>query len=987
MQSTNGQDFSIGSVFGNQVITNSDLPSGTNTIVGKVKDVVNNRVLYAVHNSNNNHTIYSCAASVFTRVLRTSLFTWTATSFVDMDILGEILVITDNSGEIIKINVTKAIAGATYTPLTNQILTLIKRPPQLVLTCANVIDGTFANNFIFEHYFQFYYRYIYEDDDPSVYSNMSDIIRASTPTATTENAIDVTIPASESIPVTVKQIDYAVRIDGGSEFFIYKSDYPVAGVLSSKTHRFYNSIFFETIADTESLKWFDSVPSTSRALKFKRSRLFLYNNTEGQTYSSSPLTGATLTVNTAAAPGRTFKHRGNYSVGIMFFDFAGRHAGVREIGTVTIPDRTDSNTVSRYTITWNVTAVAMSEIPLWATHYSIVMTKVKNISWFLSHTTADQFAYRTNVPGPPNAGNTFAKGSGKAYGTVSFNTVWDKWAFDISGLPAISQGYTFQAGDRFRIYQGGGVINDVPIHSQIGRFILTEASFDLLDMSTTAPTNKNFEIYRPKTEGQELFYEVGVRSPISNAGTGSRAFSVLTSTLPGDSEVQVSNTYTYTPGVGLYFNGLSVPANDEPYMNTFIPLATTSQFGKMNAFHRYFDTWASQPHGRSFLLQRVGSKQLLKTDYIRFSQPYILASGVSRLNVFDEVDEYQLPNRTGAGVKLEDVEESVLVATGQSKTTAIYIGQGFVTTSNSNNFLAKTDNVIGDDRKYLRSFGSLHPESFVERDGRVYYFDMTRGVVVRRSSDGLTAISNYGVSHFIRHFSQTNWSQRSAIKMHGGYDPWHDLYLLTAVYSDGTIMWTLGFYDINEHNDKPSWVGFFDYKPPYIDLEGYLFSVSTGQLWRHDETHFLNLYGVAKTRAIEIARSTKDRKVVVWEGLSVDGDAFYVDSGSNDNVAVITNDGLSLVSVGSNPVYGGSGGQTTTITYSELVLRQGIYQSAIKRDISSAQGGPYSPSIRAKFEGNAIRGNVIRIVIYGNLSTGPGRIRSVNILHRDSPVS
>jgi hypothetical protein len=396
-------------------------------------------------------------------------------------------------------------------------------------------------------------------------------------------------------------------------------------------------------------------------------------------------------------------------------------------------------------------------------------------------------------------------------------------------------------------------------------------------------------------------------------------------------------------------------------------------FESMNLYDKKFDIWPRNTPGRAQAFSSIGSLQTVKSNTIRHSQEYSKGGQVSRLNTFEEFDEYQLPIENGPGTKLQDASD-VIVVVSQNEATALYVNEQFVKTSSGTEFLSKSTDVIGDDRKYFGGIGCIHPESIREYGGRVYWFDFLKGVVCRRSLDGVNAVSRYGVSNFLRKFSRDNYANRLAMRFPGGYDPVHDLYLVTAINNAGTVLWTLGF-----HEPTNSWVGWFDYQPLlYSKLNGFLISFKNGNAWIHNSTTYMNFYGVQYNRTLEFAVAVRGWKVDVWHGISLDADEFYVNVGANDVVIDITNDGVGIIT-------SGTGGQHTTVTYKELKLREGVYRSSILNDLNTPQ--PFTPAIRAKFEGNPMRGQIIRVKVVSNKTNSLGRIRSVGILYRASNLS
>lgn len=164
----------ISSVLGNALVSYS-LPSGTNKTIGYLEDRAGNRGFYFVYNSTAaNNSIYQISGSTITLVLRSALLDFASTDFIHADIVGDILVFTNRRTDIYKINVASAIAGGVYTPLIEE-LTLIKRPPNLVCTWALGYDALVLSNNLAGNYFSFYYRFVYEDNDYSVFSEFSKV--------------------------------------------------------------------------------------------------------------------------------------------------------------------------------------------------------------------------------------------------------------------------------------------------------------------------------------------------------------------------------------------------------------------------------------------------------------------------------------------------------------------------------------------------------------------------------------------------------------------------------------------------------------------------------------------------------------------------------------------------------------------------------------------------------------------------------------------
>jgi len=167
----------VSNVLGNALVSYS-LPSGTNKVVGYLEDRAGNRGFYFVANSTSaaNNSIYRISGTTITLVFRSALLDFVSTDFIHADIIGDVLTFTNQRTEIYKINVASAIAGGVYTsPAVLEEILLIKRPPTLVATWALGYDALVEANNLAGNYFSFYYRFIYEDKDYSVFSEFSKV--------------------------------------------------------------------------------------------------------------------------------------------------------------------------------------------------------------------------------------------------------------------------------------------------------------------------------------------------------------------------------------------------------------------------------------------------------------------------------------------------------------------------------------------------------------------------------------------------------------------------------------------------------------------------------------------------------------------------------------------------------------------------------------------------------------------------------------------
>lgn len=298
----------IGVLRGNTSIPNAELPSGQNTTIGEVEDNENNVLIYAVHNSLQQHTIwqYNRNTATTTKVLQSPLLNFREGVLLDMRVIDGLLYFCQYFYESFsvnngiqnfipprKINIQKAIdftAGTGgYDSLDNQVLDLIKYPHLFPPLAAYNTDNTILTNNLKNRQYQFAVQYIYDDNEPSRWSPIS-----KTPIPERDEAMGGVIPINPSqdnyisLQVnsghhTVSKIRVAFREGNNGVFYIFREiDKEAEGVpdYGSISVRFYNN---ERIKAVETLgENYDAIPHTCASLEYlHKNVLSLSNNLEG----------------------------------------------------------------------------------------------------------------------------------------------------------------------------------------------------------------------------------------------------------------------------------------------------------------------------------------------------------------------------------------------------------------------------------------------------------------------------------------------------------------------------------------------------------------------------------------------------------------------------------------------------------------------------------------------------------------------------------
>jgi hypothetical protein len=178
----------------------------------------------------------------------------------------------------------------------------------------------------------------------------------------------------------------------------------------------------------------------------------------------------------------------------------------------------------------------------------------------------------------------------------------------------------------------------------------------------------------------------------------------------------------------------------------------------------------------STTIERYG-KERRKSGYI-WSGVFQQTTNYNALNEFNAstVNFDELDDQYGA-IKKMFRQGNRLLAFQEDKITPIGAGVREIRDNAGVSSLVKSDAVFTSLTPFSGEYGiSDNPESFAVFGNRIYFVDAKRGVVCRLSIDGLTEISRYGLNNHFRNEFANNKKPKAI----GGYDPYHDKYVLSV---------------------------------------------------------------------------------------------------------------------------------------------------------------------------------------------------------------
>ena len=571
------------------------------------------------------------------------------------------------------------------------------------------------------------------------------------------------------------------------------------------------------------------------------------------TGDTSIITGAPSPISLIGA--RCFKSGAYYKLSTTFYDFGDRKCGVTgstiisgvSVGqaSVQIPERAYDTLTYVTGLQWSLSNDdAINEIPEWATHYSVNITKCLTTRFFLQCRSRNGTASLTYVDRDADNAYTFT--------TSAYDPLLTGVAIDITNLQNFGMGYTYQDGDVVKVFlDSTSTVFKLKIIGQYGRYIICE----LQDLGTLiSTTNALFEIYTPYIQSlNEPYYEVGQVYPISGAGTSARIYSNTSGTIRGDVTILERNV---DPNNYLTEN---MSPNDKYYLN-----------------------WYTDA-GRPNFIDRIG--QQLKETSIVYSNVLLPGTKTNGMSSFDALDTADVPNQCGAIMKLQltskvqnELGIVVLAICAGGETVSMYIGEVQLYGSNTTSTLAQAPNVIGTMNILKGSRGTVNPESVVEFRGDVFWADANNHKIVQYSVNGLDDITYHTDRFWNLWFQQYNSMTAAEIEALGGrpfifmtVDPYHRELLVSLPKLSNTppkgylpdypeIVYPFDLldfqaktvvYKLGMNARLPHWQSAYTfYAENFITLQNKLYSFKNGLTYLHNQPTSTSFYGVDFTAKI-----------------------------------------------------------------------------------------------------------------------------------------
>ena len=224
-----------------------------------------------------------------------------------------------------------------------------------------------------------------------------------------------------------------------------------------------------------------------------------------------------------------------------------------------------------------------------------------------------------------------------------------------------------------------------------------------------------------------------------------------------------------------------------------------------------------------------------------FSGIYNSTSGINRLNQFIQAEPITKDlNPIYGGIQKLVARDTDIVALCEDKILKVLANKNALFNADGNTNVTSNTAVLGTAIPFSGEYGvSKNPESVVQSGYRIYFTDKFRGAVLRLSNDGLTPISEYGMSDYFKDTLKNSLVCIGSFNDRlGEYD--------VSIHSSPTTAATKTVDTLSFNEKVNGWSSFRSYAPEQgVSLDGEYYTFKFGNIYEHSVDNFRNsFYGI-----------------------------------------------------------------------------------------------------------------------------------------------
>lgn len=278
-------------------------------------------------------------------------------------------------------------------------------------------------------------------------------------------------------------------------------------------------------------------------------------------------------------------------------------------------------------------------------------------------------------------------------------------------------------------------------------------------------------------------------------------------------------------------------------------------------------------NGKSFSLDtnptevnKEGYKQINRASDITYSGVFNSSSNVNKLNEFnlslgnfkDDIDKSY-----GAIYKIKG-EETNLQVFQENADSQVFYEKDILYNADGTSNLSQISNVLGSQDIYKGEFGiSTHSDSYDNYGFNSYHTDVNRGVVIKKSNNGLFEISKQGMKSYFKSLFRNNVINH----VNGKYDQFNDFYYLNIQYNTNQyVTWVYS-------DEDNGWLGRITFNPEDMcRINGKFLSFKNGEIYEHNQANIRNtFYGVESPSKFTFNYSQSPSERKIYKTVEIEG--------------------------------------------------------------------------------------------------------------------
>lgn len=265
-------------------------------------------------------------------------------------------------------------------------------------------------------------------------------------------------------------------------------------------------------------------------------------------------------------------------------------------------------------------------------------------------------------------------------------------------------------------------------------------------------------------------------------------------------------------------------------------------------------------------VNKEGYRQIQRIKDITYSGVFNSNTNVNRLNEF---------NLSLANFK-EDIEASYgpiykikgqdtnLEVYQEDKDSIVYYEKDLLFNADGTSNLSRIEKVLGQQKTYEGEYGiSTNSDSFDDYGFTSYHTDVKRGVVIKKSVNGLFEASSQKMRSYFKNLFRNNVINH----INGKYDQYNDFYILNIQFNDNQfVTWV--------YSDRYNgWLGRLNFNPEaMLRVNNHFVSFKNGEVYLHNQENIRNtFYGIQTDSVFQFVFSQEPSTRKSFKNIEIEG--------------------------------------------------------------------------------------------------------------------